>query len=346
MFISENKLYNNNRFKVRFVDKMDYKQKYQEFIGSLNHNGKESAARQAKAFLSIGEYDYTNCDDELIKKVVLDCNPKSGEKSVTTIIQVMIKYAKFINDQYLVSILKNADRKEIWDAVKEKAPRRFISNKEFEKTLSQILKSESTKYRWYNAEYYAALFWCVYEGIYSKDYGLLKNVRASNINKTTVVTYDGDKNEYKFVLPQKLINMLLNLSLYTDWETSQGGYKMIGLYNDSCFKITQRPPRKNNGTERATDSYRTNYRNKLTTLCKDCLNRCISPQEIYISGIMHRIILRAQQEGINWKDIFEPNNKNRFHSSIIAQELQHSYYNKSVRNFREMVKNYLDVFDE
>lgn len=326
---------------------MNYEEKYQEYIDFLEANGKESERRQANAFSAIGKYDYTDCNEAFIKNVVLSCTPQKGDKSVTNITYIMTRFAKYIGDKHLEQVIRNTDRSEIWDIAKEYMPDRYISYAEFREVIKKILVHEDNKVNLLNSEYYAALFWCIYEGIYSKDYSLLANLRASNINKRTIITYDNDGNDYKFVVPKELANLLIKLSKKDLWETTISNIGMIGKYQDSCFKICQRPSRnKQKNKERITDSYRTVYGNRHRTIVETYIKRKLSEQEVYVSGIMRRIVLKAEKYNINWKDIFKEHNRNSLHNNIILQELKHSNYQISIRSFREMVKNYLYVFDE
>lgn len=325
---------------------MNYTEKYQEYLEYLENIGNKRELKQSTVYSKIGEYDYTDCDEEFVKQVIISCNPKKGEKSISPIKQVIINFAKFIGDNRLEYITRNINRKQVWDEVKDSAEDRYISHEEFEYVLKKIFDSDDVEPRLFNLKYYAALFWCTYEGIYNGDYSLISNLRACNINKRTITTYDNEGVEYKFILPKRLINLLLNLGEENIWEATNSNKRMSGKYSDSCFKICQRKKRKSEDQVNQNEAYRFFYFEKLRTINKKYIKRKLSPKEIYVSGIMHRIVLRANKEGISLQDIFKPHSRNSRYKDIILQELQHSNYQIPIKNFREMVKDYLYVFDD
>ena len=325
---------------------MNYTEKYREYLEYLENIGNKSELKQSTVYSKVGEYDYTDCDEEFVKQVIISCNPKKGEKSINPIKQVIINFAKFIGDNRLEYIARNINRKQVWNEVKENAEDRYISHKEFEYVLKKIFNSDDVEPRLFNLKYYVALFWCTYEGIYNGDYSLISNLRTCNINKRTVTTYDNEGVEHKFILPKRLINLLIDLGEENIWETTNANQKMSGKYSDSCFKICQRKKKKSEDEINIDESYRNFYLDKLGRINEKYIKRKLSSQEIYVSGIMHRIILRANKEGVSLQDIFKPHNRNPLHNSIILQELRHSNYHIPIKNFREMVKDYLYVFDE
>jgi len=345
---TEKELYNKN---IDIGEDMDYTEKYQEYLNYLEETGNASELKQAKAYKTVGKYNYTNCRENLIKEVIISCNPQKGRKSINPIIQVISNFAKYIGDNNLLQVVQSIDRDDVWNEVKGTVDDRFISHQEFEFVLNSVLRNNS-KYYFYNNEYFAALFWCIYEGIYNSDYSLLYNLRACNINGCNVTTYNKNGAEYKYVLPKKLVNILLELSDKDVWETSYANYDLIGEYPDCCFKKSHRT-RKNDKEETAdkeetnkTNTYVYFYRSRLRKINKEYIKRKLLPQEIFISGIMHRIILRAKEKHIKWQEIFRFKSKNSVYNNIIVQELERSHYKTSVKAFKEKVVDYLYVFEE
>ena len=326
---------------------MNYEEKYHEFTESLKANGKRSMYKQANAFSAIGKYDYTDCEKELIEQVVLACKPQKGYKSVSPIIQMIVYFAQFIGDKHLEETAHSVNRKKIWGEAEKTASKRYISHKEFMEVIRKILTYTDDETNLLNTEYYAALFWCIYEGVYNSDYSLLINMRTSNIDKKTITIYDNDEAEYKFVFPKKLINLLITIGEQNVWETTNATIPIKGKYQDSCFKISQRVVKGKNGNRvRVYNSYWVAYRHRYRTIVNTYIKRKLLPQELYVSGIMHRIILRAKKENIDWREIFKENNRDTKQNLIILQELKHSHYDVSIKRFREMVRDYLYVFDE
>ena len=68
------------------------------------------------------------------------------------------------------------------------------------------------------------------------------------------------------------------------------------------------------------------------------------PLQIYISGIMHRIGLKLNEQGIIIEDAFSEHNRDRRVGQIIADELLRCNCNMEVKNFRQMIKGHLDTF--
>lgn len=300
---------------------------YGAFVDSIES---ENTAKIARSMSYIGEHDYDCVTPPMIDAVVLDMKPKSM-KDITTTLYIMSLYAVHLGNRDMEYMIRGADRKLLWRMAKPYAPRKFISSAEFEDIYDSILRHEE-----HNALYYASLFASIYHGIYSDDLSALKNLRASDIDGTSV--HVGD---IVIDVPIELSRNLLSLADSNTWwrNNRYGAYKVgtKGLYDDSCFKVESR-----NGTTEYT--YRYSYYRMLRKIAKEYVGRGLTPLQLYVSGIMSRLSKRLDDVGVTLEDAFSDNNKNRSVSRIIRDELDYSGYDIEVRNFREMVKGHIDTF--
>lgn len=300
---------------------------YGAFVDSIES---ENTAKIARSMSYIGEHDYNCVTPPMIDAVVLDMKPKSM-KDITTTLYIMSLYAVHLGNKDMEYMIRSADRKLLWRMAKPNAPRKFISPSEFEDIYDSILKHEE-----HNAVYYASLFASIYYGIYSDDLGALKNLRASDINGTSV--HVGD---IVIDIPIELSRNLLSLADSNTWwrNNRYGAYKVStkGLHDDSCFKVESR-----NGTTEYT--YRYSYYRMLRKIAKEYIGRGLTPLQLYVSGIMSRLSKRLDDIGVTLEDAFSDNNKSRSVGKVIRDELDYSGYDIEVRNFREIVKGHIDTF--
>jgi len=88
--------------------------------------------------------------------------------------------------------------------------------------------------------YYKSLFRSLYEGIYSDDMSVLKNLRATDINNNIVTLREDNGNTYQMQIPADLADNLLQLPSEPFLRRNRNATFPItvsGVYNDSCFKI-------------------------------------------------------------------------------------------------------------
>lgn len=307
---------------------------YDLFIGSIDSY---NTAKVAKSLKIIGEYDYSNITPVEIDGIVLSAKPNS-QKSITTILYIMSLYMKHIGNDDGYRMVRNADRKAIWLKAKPTAKKKFISHSHFIEVCDDIMKNEE-----HNALYQQTLFRCLYEGIYSDDMSALKNIKASDVqgNMVTVNTDDGDS--HRIEASCELAEDLKKLGDVSHWwrNNRYGAYKIDidGVSKDSCFKVENR-----SGSDEY--AYRYSYYRILRKISKEYVGHNLLPLQLYISGIMRRISISFDENGIDLKEAFSDNNKDRLVNAIISNELERSNCKMEVRNFRELVKGHIDVFDD
>jgi hypothetical protein len=305
---------------------------YDGFIGSFSS---VNTAKVAKSLSKIGDYDYSYASPIDIEQIILSLKPNSP-KAITTIVYIMSLYAKYLENNDLYNMVQDVDRNVIWSIAKKSASKKFISFSTYKDVCTNI-----DIYEDYNSFYIQTLFRCLYEGIYSDDMSVIKNLRASDVNNN-IVTLRRDKEEpYDLLITDELAEDLIKLSSVDIWERRNryGTCKIniSGVYNDSCFKAESRK-----GSSEY--SYRYTYYRILRKISNEYLGYNLLPLQIFVSGIMYRININFIDNGISLKDGFADKNKNRIVNKIISNELNRCHYDIEVRNFREMVSGHIDVF--
>ena len=286
---------------------------------------------------ALGEYDYNGISPVDLEQIVLSMKPNSP-KSITTMLYILSLYAKYLNDNRLYNIVQDIDRKALWIMAKPNAAKKFISHSQFTETCKDVELFEE-----YNSSYISALFRCIYEGIYSDDMSVLKNLRGSDVNENIVTLKEDSGNQHGILISDMLSKQLVELSDVNTWSRNnrfgECKIKTTGLYEDSCFKVETR-----GGSDEY--SYRYTYYRILRKISKDYLGYNLLPLQLYVSGIMYRIRLDLSEYGITLEEAFVPNNKNRLVNKVISDELKRCNCNTEVRNFREIVKGHIDVFSK
>lgn len=306
-----------------------------DFKKFVNTFDSPNTVKVVNSLQNLGQYDYNEISPVELEQVVLDMKPNSP-KSITTILYILSLYANFLNDDRLSNMVQDIDRGALWIMAKPNAPKKFISHSQFQETCKDIDLFEE-----YNSLYICTLFKCLYEGIYSDDMSVIKNLRSSDIKEGAVTLREDNGNSYELAISDLLANDLKKLGDVNTWSRNnrygECKIKTIGLHEDSCFKVEAR-----GGSEEY--SYRYTYYRILRKISKDYLGYNLLPLQLYVSGIMYRIGLNLGCHDISLEEAFSPKNKNRTVNKVIAYELKRCNCDTEVRNFREMVKGHLDVF--
>lgn len=275
-----------------------------------------------------------------LEQFILSSNP-SSPKAIITICYVLGLYGRWLREQNIVDselyeLSGKIDKKELWKKAKPAAKNKFISYEKYAEVLSDIMRYEE-----FNSLYYKTLLQSIYDGLYSNDLSVLKNLRGEDIRDDFVTLTEDDGHTYKINVSFELAADLKELANTCVWERKNRyglcRVKMRGLYYDSVFKIEDR-------TTAADDAHRFALYSRLRKISNDYLGYSLLPFHIYISGIMHRIKIDLDQYGLSLEDAFSENNRNRLAHEIISKELIRSNYTSEIGNFREIVKGHLDVF--
>lgn len=307
-----------------------------DFEGFIKTFDSPNTVRVVKSLQAIGDYDYSNCTPFDIENIILNLKPNSP-KAITTIIYIMSLYAKYLGNKDMLYMIEDIDRNALWLLAKPNAAKKFISNKDFENVYHEIGVHEE-----HNSFYIQTLFRCLYEGIYCDDMSVIKNLRASDVNDSVVTLRDDNGNEYNITVSDRLAGDLVKLGDVDTWSRNNRygvcSIAITGLHKDSCFKVENRK-----GSSEY--SYRFSYYRILRNIAKNYVGYSLLPLQLYVSGIMYRIGKMLKQHDIAIQDAFSDNNRDKIVNTIITNELTRCMCDTPVRNFREMVKGHLEVFD-
>lgn len=307
---------------------------FDDFIETLKA---PNTIKVVNSLRAIGQYDYSNCSVVDLEDIILSMKPNSM-RSITTICYVIGLYAKYLKDDRLCNTIQEINRSDLWAKAKPNASKKFISHSRFKEIYHDIGIYED-----FNSFYYQTLFKCLYEGIYSDDMSVVKNLKASDINGNIVTLREDNGHSYDIEISAEFAVDLKELSHINIWERNNRyglcRIKTEGLYPDSCFKVENRK-----GSSEY--SYRFSYYRMLRKISKEYLEYNLLPLQLYVSGIMYRIRLKLKEHNISMEDAFADENRNKIVGKVISDELLRCNYNIEVRNFREIVKGHLDIFSE
>lgn len=276
-----------------------------------------------------------------LEQFILDLKP-SNPKAIVTICYVLNSYAKWLNEQGIKSgdslyrMVQSFDKKLMWKKAKPQAKKKFISYEQYKEVVDDI-----EKYEEYNTLYFQLIFRCVYEGIYNDDMSVVKNLRSSEIETNTVVLHEDDGHTYKLKISEKLAEDLKKLENIKQWERpnrySVCKVDMRGVYYDSVFRIESRDT-SSDGT------YRHSYYARLRKISKEYIGYGITPLQLYVSGIMHRIDIELNRNDLSLEEAFADRNYNKTSYSIIEKELVRCNYKGEVNHFKDLVKGHIESF--
>ena len=311
----------------------------ERFINSIEPSNSQKVAK----------YALKNIDDDIenyslmeLEQLILDRKPNSP-KEIITVCYVLGSYSKWLQEQNIVDndnlyqLIGSLDKKMLWKKCKPNAKKKFISEKDYQRVIKDIATYEE-----YNSLYYELLFSCIWNGIYSDDLSVIKNMRKSDIYDNGIVILHEDNNHiYKIKIPEKLATDLKKLADITMWQRPNRfgicNVEMRGIHKDSVFKVEHRSTSSNG-------SYRFTYYSKLRKIAKEYLEHTLLPLQLYTSGIMYRIKVELEKNGISLEEAFADNSRNKTAHLIIQKELIRCNSSIEVGNFRELVKGHIDSF--
>ena len=305
----------------------------ERYIDSIESPNSQKVAKFVLKDIEDGIENYGVIERE---QAILHKKP-SSPKEIITIIYILSSYAKYLKNDNMYQILQSFDKKLLWKKCKPTAKKKFISYEQYQRVIKDIATFEE-----YNALYYELLFTCIYNGIYSDDLSVIKNLRKSNINDDgTVLLQEDNGHTYRFKVSEKLAKDLKQLADINEWQRpnrfSVCNVEMCGAYPDSVFKIENRSTASN-------DSYKFSYYARLRKIAKEYLEYSLLPLQLYTSGVMHRIKVELERNNIPLEEAFADNSRDKMSHLIIQKELIRCNSSIEITNFRELVKGHLDSF--
>lgn len=300
-----------------------------------------NTAKVVKHVLKNTDVNIENYSPMELEQFILDLKPNSP-KTIITIAYVLSMYSKWLQDEgiadndNLYQTIQSLDKKLLWLKAKPFAKKKFISYEQYQMVLHEIGVYED-----FNALYYESLFKSIYEGIYSDDLSVIKNLKKSDIDGSIVTLHEDSGHSYKIKISEKLSSELKQLADINIWERRNRfgvcQVDMRGVHKDSVFKIEDRKTA-------SKTSFKFSYYARLRKIAKEYLEYGLLPLQLYVSGIMHRIKLELEKNGITLEEAFADNSRNKMAHLIIEKELVRCNSNIEIGNFREMVKGHLDSF--
>jgi uncharacterized protein YlaN (UPF0358 family) len=313
----------------------------QNYIDSIESKNSQKVAKYVFKRVNASD-DIENFGVIQMEQLVLDTKPNSI-KEITTIVYILSSYFKWLYKNNIIDsdnacqIIQSLDKRLLWHKAKPNAKRKFISFQQYKEITKDIATYEE-----YNALYFELLFSCIYNGIYSDDLSVIKNLRRSDIQEDGIITLRKDNSHvYQIKIPEKLAKDLIYLSTIDEWvRPNRHGLcyvKMTGAYSDSVFKVESR-------SSNSDDAYKFSYYSKLRKIAKEYVGYSLQPLQLYASGIMHRIKVELKNNNIPLEEAFAQNSRNEMAHLIIQKELTRSNSVIEIGNFRELIKSHLDVF--
>lgn len=220
---------------------------------------------------------------------------------------------------------------------------KYFSNEKFNIAYHSINNSSIL-----NPFYTQTLFLCIYEGVYSRDFSVLINLRASDIHENIVTCRPEGGTAYDIEISDTLADNLRTLGGTHSWMC-RNRYRefprdISGEYPDSCFKV-ENPRERKNRRSPLKDRYQTTYRNRLREIVSTELGYNVFAVDIYVSGIMHRISLNLAAQGFSVCEAFAKNNCSAVVKQIIENELRRCNYRGTVSQFKQRVEGHLELFE-
>lgn len=277
--------------------------------------------------------------EDLIKLISI-LEPKSL-REIKTICNALSVYARNTNNGEAYNVIKNLNKQELFENIKGTVPEIYISYEQYLEVLNKIDEDMEL----HNKLYYKTLLACMYEGIYKDDYTVLMNLRKSDVREDSVILHD-ENGAYELTIPEYLAEYLRELAGVDCWIRI---HKNGSVYNnategckyaDSIFKIIKSKSHNDDKT------YRNAYLKRWRDIKTRYLNSAIKPENIYISGIMHRIKEMLEDNNITIDYAFQKNQRDKKVTAIIKNELERCHSDLDVRAFRVKVKGHIEVFKD
>lgn len=292
--------------------------------------------------------DKTMCDMDAqdLAQIVIDSKPSSLQ-DVSSATLAIKEYIRWLGEQNKtiprsLNQIEFLNKQMIYNASIEKngVEKKYISKSDLDSAIDKIYNSEV------NYEYCVALVMAIYEGIYSDDMDVIRNLKRSDVGDGYVVLTNDDGYRWRFDVSEELTELLVKVSRITEFyiRTPRDDYRpekeFVGWdgSEDACFKVPSRTvvaDRKKSSAQ----SYRFRIRKM-----DEYFGRHIKPKDIYISGIVNRINDKLAEHGITLNEAFAFRGMNRIAINIIKEELKRSGHEKNIAHLRSIIKGHLDEF--
>ena len=312
----------------------------ERFINSIESSNSQKVAKYALKDIDDNIENYNLME---LEQLILNRKPNSP-KEIVTVCYILGSYGKWLQEQNLIDndnlyqVVQSIDKKLLWKKCKPNAKKKFISGEEYQRVVKDIAMYEE-----YNALYYELLFGCIWNGIYSEDLSVIKNLRSSDISDDgMIMLHEDNGHSYRLKVSERFAKDLKQLSTINVWQRPNRfgicNVEMRGVYPDSIFKVEHR-------TTASNGSYRFSYYSKLRKIAQNYLEHSLLPLQLFASGLMYRVKTELEKNNISLEEAFADNSRNKMAHLIIQKELIRCNSSIETTNFRELVKGHLDSFE-
>lgn len=315
---------------------------FEEYLKTIENESTRKLLNSS--YKVIGDYEDSGKTLDDVKRIFYAAKVKTPQLARNLCTQFR-NFARYMQDERLLLMLDSFDTNkflEISLKVMELGAAKYFSNEKFNTAYHSINNSYVL-----NPLYTQTFFLCIYEGIYSRDFSVLINLRASDIHGNSITCRNDDGSSYEIDISDKLVSDLLSLSNTHSWlSRNKYGYCEKGLFGehyDSCFKVEKRE--KKDRLNPPKETYKTSYRNRLREIVSTEIGYKITAFDIYVSGLMHRISLNLVAHGFSVCKAFSKNNRNVVIKQILESELRRCNYKGTVSQFKQLVEGHLELFE-
>lgn len=224
-----------------------------------------------------------------------------------------------------------------------KSLNKFFGRRKFEEVIYQIEHDTFNL----NIPQFTALFKLIYEGYYNSNLTKLYYLDIDNVLDDCIVEEDGEI----FEISEDLSRDLHELAQTKHWYRANAHNTIScvpihGRVEKSVFKVEKRPLRSDNSLS-DDELFRDVMYRRLRTIFSDYFgDNSLTPNSIFISGIVQRVIDKAREFGYTERDVLvDTLNKQLY--NIFSEELERCHFNdidNAIRNIRYELKEYADCF--
>lgn len=252
-------------------------------------------------------------------------------KSVRTLrgwIFALNLYAKTYHKKHLANVMEKVDRMKLSGIVQDdQASRKFISHDEYLQILKDVRQGEE-----YNRDYQVAFLMAHYNGLFTGDRAVMRNLRGSDLDGNILTLRPSDGEPYKLEVEEDFAKLIPIVAEQKKWDrvNYRGEFSnpIYGDHPDSVFKI-----------EPINHSdYKTTYYGKYRKLQKRYMPFDVSPRNFYLSGILYRANQNLSAFGFSLEDAMKT--RNPVARQLLQAELDRVHYPGNIATLREIVGQY------
>lgn len=316
-----------------------------EFIESMKANSdySEPYIKTYDSYLTvlwkmgITEDKFDTVTSQELEEKMLESNPQSPQ-ALYHLSYHTVRYANwclknnYIKTTNIIDELQKINITDIYSRVNKE--RKYLSYKDIDEICKNI-----TLYEEYedNALYLRTLFRAIYEGVYTTDwYGILSLTKDDiDVTNNTVTVHRSDGTLFTIRVSSQLIVDMLELSKVESWQQNHRygtiEKKFTTENSNVIFKSIIRSD--NNKQSPNYDGVCICFfQDKFKYICNEYTNKSYKAYTVFKSGIIYRIINKANAAGYSIEDI--KTSKDNAIKQIFMNELKRFNMEIKYKNFR------------